>query len=39
MNFQIYLCELIPFKIKQGNEKFSAEQGYILTRCMFDIFG
>ena len=40
VNFEIYLCELIPLKIKQDFEEFSdsgSEQGYILRRCMFDV--
>ena len=39
-SFEIYLCELIPLKIKQDFEEFSdsgSEQGYTLTRCMFDV--
>ena len=48
--FQIYLrnSKLIPLKIKQDFKEFSVytdsakvlsdEQGYIVTRCMFDVF-
>ena len=41
MDFQIYLWEVIPLKVKPDFEEFSdsdSEQGYILTRCMFDVF-
>ena len=40
VNFQIYLWKLRLLKIKQGFEEFSdsdPEQGYILTRCVFDV--
>ena len=40
MDFQIYLSEVIPLKVKQDFDEFSdvdSEQGYILTRCMFDV--
>ena len=40
MEFQIYLCEVISLKGKPDFEEFSdsdSEQGYILTRCMFDV--
>ena len=46
--FQIYLRKLTPLKIKQDFKEFSVytdsakvlsdEQGYIVTRCMFDVF-
>jgi len=45
-DFQIYLWKLTPLKIKQDFEEISVsssakvssdEEGYIQTRCMFDV--